>query len=376
MIIGFDAKRAFANHTGLGNYSRYIINNLSLYCPGHSYQLYAPKDTRHPDLAKIRKAGNISVYVPRGLNKFVPSAWRSGFILNDLEANNVELYHGLSNELPVGLKKAGIRSVVTVHDLIFLRYPDYYRSIDRMIYLKKMKYACLEADHIVTVSECTRRDVISFFCVDPQKVSIVYQGCDASFYSPVGKDKIREVRKKYELPETFILNVGTMEARKNLLLAVKAMLHIDSDIHLVAVGKETSYTLQIREFIAQHHLDLRVHLLTGVPLEDLPAIYQSSLLFVYPSFYEGFGIPIVEALYSGIPVVAATGSCLQEAGGRHSIYVGPENEIALADAVKKIIFNDTLREKMIIEGKKHAFRFNDQLLAQQMIQLYHRVLAQ
>ncbi|MDR0700541.1 MAG: glycosyltransferase family 4 protein [Tannerella sp.] len=376
MIIGFDAKRAFANHTGLGNYSRYVINNLSLYCPGHSYQLYTPGDICRPDLTKIRQADNIGVYLPRGLNRFVPSAWRTKFILNDLAANDVELYHGLSNELPVGLKKAGIRSVVTVHDLIFLRYPGYYPLIDRKIYLKKMKYACLEADHIVTVSECTRRDVISFFGVDPQKVSIIYQGCDASFYSPVEDDKIREVRKKYELPETFILNVGTMEARKNLLLAVKAMLHIDSDIHLVAVGKETDYTLQLREFIAQHHLDLRVHLLTCVPLEDLPAIYQSSLLFVYPSFYEGFGIPIIEALYSGIPVIAATGSCLQEAGGAHSIYVGPEDEAALADAVKKIISGDTLRETMISEGKKYVSRFDDQLLAQQMIQLYHRVLVQ
>ncbi|MDR0713221.1 MAG: glycosyltransferase family 4 protein [Bacteroidales bacterium] len=376
MIIGFDAKRAFANHTGLGNYSRYIINNLSVYCPEHSYQLYAPKDTRHPDLAKIRQADNICVHFPRGLNRLVSSAWRTKFILNDLVANGVELYHGLSNEIPVGLKKAGIRSVVTVHDLIFLRYPGYYRPADRMIYLKKIKYACLEADHIVTVSECTQRDVISFFGVAPQKVSIIYQGCDASFHSPAGEDKIREVRKKYELPEKFILNVGTMEARKNLLLAVKAMRHIDADIHLVAVGKETAYTAQIKEFIAQHHLGARVRLLTGVPLKDLPAIYQSSLLFVYPSFYEGFGIPVIEALYSGIPVVAAIGSCLLEAGGHHSIYVQPENEMALADAVKKIISNDTLRKKMIVEGKKHAFHFDDQLLAQQMIQLYHRVLAQ
>ncbi|MDR1666412.1 MAG: glycosyltransferase family 4 protein [Bacteroidales bacterium] len=375
MIIGFDAKRAFANHTGLGNYSRYIINNLSVYCPEHSYQLYAPKDTRHPDLTKIRQADNITTCFPHGLNRLVPSAWRTRYILNDLAANSVELYHGLSNELPAGLKKVGIRSVVTVHDLIFLRYPGYYHPLDRMIYLKKMQYACREADHIVTVSECTQRDVISFFGVDPRKVSIIYQGCDASFHSPAGEDKIREVRKKYGLPEKFMLNVGTMEARKNLLLAVKAMLYISPDIHLVAVGRETAYTAQIRDFIARHGLDARVHLFSGVPLKDLPAIYQASLLFVYPSFYEGFGIPVIEALYSGVPVVAAIGSCLLEAGGPHSFYIQPDDEMALADAVKKIISNDSLREKMIDEGKKHAFRFDDQLLAQQMIQLYHKILS-
>ncbi|MDR2774222.1 MAG: glycosyltransferase family 4 protein [Tannerella sp.] len=375
MIIGFDAKRAFANCTGLGNYSRYIINSLSLYCPGHSYQLYTPGDTSTADLAKIRQACGVSVHLPRGLNRFVhPAAWRTKFILGDLTANGVELYHGLSGELPVGLRKAGIRSVVTVHDLIFLRFPDYYRSIDRMIYLRKMKYACLEADHIVTVSKRTQCDVISIFGIDPDKTSVIYQGCDASFYSPVGKDKIREIREKYELPEKFILNVGTMEARKNLLLAVKAMLHIDADIHLVAAGRETGYTQQVREFIAKHHLDRRIHFLLSVPHRDLPAIYQSSLLLVYPSFYEGFGIPVLEALHSGIPVIAATGSCLEEAGGSHSIYIAPEDEKALADAVKKILSDDTLRGKMIVEGKKHVSRFDDQQLARQMIQLYHRVI--
>jgi glycosyltransferase involved in cell wall biosynthesis len=374
MIIGFDAKRAFANRTGLGNYSRYVINNLSTYCPGSLYQLYTPEDASLPDLTEIRQAGNVSVHFPAGLNRLVPSAWRSRFIVSDLAANGVDLYHGLSNELPVGLKKAGIRSVVTVHDLIFLRCPDYYRPVDRMIYVKKMQYACREADHIVTVSKCTRRDVISFFGVDPRKVSVIYQGCNASFHLPAGEDKIREVREKYGLPDTFILNVGTIEARKNLLLAVKAMLYIDAAIHLVAAGKETSYTAQVRDFVARHGLGPRVRLLTGVPLCDLPALYQASSLFVYPSFYEGFGIPIVEALYSGVPVIAAAGSCLPEAGGQYSIYVQPEDEVELAEAIKRIFSDRALRDGMIAEGKRYVSRFDDRLLTRQMMCLYRRIL--
>jgi glycosyltransferase involved in cell wall biosynthesis len=295
-------------------------------------------------------------------------------IVADLVHDRVQLYHGLSNELPIGLRKAGIRSIVTIHDVIFLRYPGYYKSIDRAVYLKKMQYACREADHIVTVSDSTRRDVISYFGVEPQKISIIYQGCDDSFHIPVKETKMKEVRTKYRLPEKYILNVGTIEARKNLMLAVKAMLKVDKDIHLVAVGRLTSYAEQVKDFIAQNDLGSRVHILTDVPLNDLPAIYQSSQLFVYPSFYEGFGIPVIEALYSGVPVIAAIGSCLLEAGGPHSIYVSPENEQAMVDSIKKFFANDALRNKMIEEGRKHAFRFDDQLLSQQMIQLYQQVL--
>ncbi|MDR2847938.1 MAG: glycosyltransferase family 4 protein [Bacteroidales bacterium] len=374
MVIGFDAKRALANYTGLGNYSRYVIHNLSICCPAHSYRLYAPKDTHHPDLDALRHQENIKTVFPHGLNKLTSSLWRSRNIVSTLVHDGVQLYHGLSNEIPVGLKKAGIRSIVTIHDIIFLRYPGYYKPIDRAIYLKKMRYACREADHIVTVSDSTRRDVISYFGVDPQKISVIYQGCDDSFHMTVSDAKKKEVKTKYGLPEKFMLSVGTIEARKNLLLTVKAMLHISKDIHLVAVGRQTAYAEQVKDFVAKNHLEARVHLLTGVPLSDLPAIYQSAQLFVYPSFYEGFGIPVIEALYSNLPVIAAIGSCLLEAGGHHSVYVSPENEKALAEEITKIMSNDALRAKMITEGKKHAFRFDDQFLSQQMIQLYQSVL--
>ncbi|MDR3094352.1 MAG: glycosyltransferase family 4 protein [Bacteroidales bacterium] len=374
MVIGFDAKRALANYTGLGNYSRYVINNLSTCCPEHSYRLYAPKDIHHPNLDVLRQQENVKFIFPQGFNKLTSSLWRTRNIISDLVRDEVQLFHGLSNEIPIGLKKAGICSIVTIHDVIFLRYPGYYKPIDRAIYLKKMRYACREADHIVTVSDSTRRDVIDYFGVNPQKISVIYQGCNDSFHNTAKTEKKNEVKTKYGLPEKFILNVGTIEARKNLLLAVKALLHVDADIHLVAVGKETAYTEQVKSFVVQNHLESRVHILTGVPLSDLPAIYQSAQLFVYPSFYEGFGIPVIEALYSDIPVIAAVGSCLLEAGGHHSVYVSPENEKALAEEITKILSNEALREKMIAAGKKYVFRFDDQFLSQQMIQLYQSML--
>ncbi|MDR2040343.1 MAG: glycosyltransferase family 4 protein [Bacteroidales bacterium] len=374
MIIGFDAKRAFANYTGLGNYSRYVINNLSTAYPENEYRLYAPKDTNNPDLESLRSQKNIASVFPKGINKYFSSLWRTKSIVQDLFRDNIQLYHGLSNELPAGLDKKGIRSIVTIHDLIFLRFPDYYKAIDRAVYKRKFRYACQKADHIVTVSECTKNDVISYFDIDPQKISIIYQGCDTLFHHTVSNEEKQRIRKKYHLPETFMLNVGTIESRKNLMLAVKSLLHLDESIHLVAVGRETAYAEQIKNFVTKNKLEKRVHLFSGVPLTDLPAFYQTASVFVYPSFYEGFGIPIIEALYSGVPVIAAIGSCLLEAGGPHSIYVDPDNDEELAKNVKKILSNDTFTSKMITEGKKHAIHFDDHLLADQMITLYKNVL--
>ncbi len=373
MIIGFDAKRAFANYTGLGNYSRYIIDNLSMNFPEHKYRLYAPKETANPGMVALRERENISFVSPKGLYARFSSLWRTKGILADLSRDGVQLYHGLSNELPVGLQKKGIRSIVTIHDLIFLRYPQFYKAPDRAIYTRKFRYACREANHIVAVSECTKRDIVSYFGIDPGKISVIYQGCDISFAQKVPYEERQQVCRKYQLPDTFILNVGTIEARKNLLLAVKALTHVDESVHLVAIGRQTPYAEEVKSYIATHGLGHRVHLLSGIPLTDLPALYQSAAVFVYPSFFEGFGIPIIEALHSDIPVVAATGSCLEEAGGAHSIYVDPTNDEQLAESIYNILSDIQLQAKMIAGGRKHVARFDDKLLAGQMMDLYRKI---
>ncbi len=374
MTIGFDAKRAFANRTGLGNYSRYVINNLSKYYYENRYRLYAPKEIENPDLAEIRKRENVSFVFPKGLYARFTSLWRTKGISADLLRDGVQLYHGLSNELPIGLRKKGIHSVVTIHDLIFLRYPQFYNAPDRAIYTRKFRYACREADHIVAVSECTKRDIVTFFGIEPDKISVIYQGCDDSFCKMLSFDEKKRVCDKYNLPETFILNVGTIENRKNLMLIVKALKHLDESVHLVAVGRESSYANEVKSYALAHGLEGRLHILPGVPLADLPALYQSAAIFAYPSFFEGFGIPIIEALHSGVPVVAATGSCLEEAGGPHSAYIDPNNDEQLADVVRKIMSDLRLQAKMIAEGKSYVTRFDDRLTATQMMELYRKTI--
>jgi glycosyltransferase involved in cell wall biosynthesis len=268
----------------------------------------------------------------------------------------------------------GLKCIVTIHDLIFLRYPEYYPAIDRKIYEYKFRKACITADIVVAVSECTKRDIVKFFDINPEKIKVVYQGCDKSFQTKADESVSEEARTTYNLPKEYILYVGSIESRKNLMLIVKAMKHIKSDLPLVAVGKSTPYADKVKRYIKENGLSDKVRILHNVSFKHLPSVYQMSSLFIYPSFFEGFGIPILEALYSGVPVIAATGSCLEEAGGPSSIYVNPTDEQSLATAIDSVLTDDVLRNKMIKDGLYYAQRFDQKKLSEDMMKLYESLL--
>ncbi|MDR1379960.1 MAG: glycosyltransferase family 4 protein [Tannerella sp.] len=375
MKIGFDAKRTVRNNTGLGNHNRQVIEVLSEYYPDNEYLLFAPRQKENSRLRRILEKANVTFFSPGGFFKLFPSVWRSWGILRDIGRQGLAVFHGLSNELPVGIKKAGIKTVVTIHDLIFLRYPEYYRLVDRTVYRLKFHYACKKADRIIAVSECTKRDIISFFHIPEDRISVVYQGCHSGFRAKVSEEKKSEIADRYRLPRRFVLYVGSIEARKNLLLAVKALRQIPEEIHLVAVGKSTPYQSAVEKYAGTSGVKPRLHILNQAQWDDLPAIYQSAALFVYPSFFEGFGIPIVEALNSGIPVIAATGSCLEEAGGPASVYVSPHDGNALAGEIMRILNNKGLAEKMIEAGKCHAERFSEKSIAENIMNVYESCIS-
>ncbi|KAA5536512.1 glycosyltransferase family 4 protein [Taibaiella lutea] len=370
--IGFDAKRAFLNNTGLGNYSRSVIESLSLYFPGNSYLLYTTKLKDNNRTKGLLNKENISIRTPK--SPFLKSWWRSRFVVRQLKKDGVNIYHGLSHELPIGIQKTGIKTVVTIHDLIFLRYPQYYKPADRKIYKLKFRNACKHSDKIIAISEQTKRDIIHFFGTDSSKIEVVYQSCDASFSEKRNEENLSCIKTKYQLPDDFILNVGTIEERKNALLIAKALKQTTSEIKLILIGKETKYAAQLKSFLKQEQLEHRVIFLQNVDFRDLPAIYQLAKVFVYPSAFEGFGIPVLEALYSGTPVIAATGSCLEEAGGPDSIYISPDDETALAKAIDKILNDTALQTKMTEEGKMYASRFTEEAHARNIMKVYESLV--
>ena len=369
MIIGFDAKRAFRNFTGLGNYSRSNISMLSEFYPDNSYVLYTPPYPPHAEHFFADRE-NIRIVQPQGMYRRFPSVWRSFGIAPYAKRDGIQLFHGLSGELPTGLAKQNIRSIVTIHDLIFLRYPQFYKPIDRLIYAKKFKTACVNADLIIAISKQTKQDVIDFFDISEDKIRLVYQGCHPQFYAECSDEYCQTIAKKYQLPPKYILYVGTIEERKNLHSIVKALAAIPDAYSLVAVGKPTDY---MKEVIAEiHRLGLtdRVHFIHHSDFRDLPAIYQQAEVFVLPSLFEGFGIPVLEALNSKIPVITSNVSGLSEAGGTDSIYVNPADSKELEQALLRLFADSNLRNSMITNGYKHAQNFREEKIVADLWKVY------
>src|SRR5829696_3916129 len=182
MNIGFDAKRAYHNGTGLGHYSRTLIRSLAEYFPQHQYFLFNPKPT---DLFHLNGKNIHEVLPSKLLHKTLSSVWRSTWIKNDLEKNEIDIYHGLSNEIPFDIQKSGLRSVVTIHDIIFEHYPEQYSRIDVEIYKRKFRYSCEHADKIIAISEQTKKDIIEFYKTREEKITVCYQSCNPAFTKKV-----------------------------------------------------------------------------------------------------------------------------------------------------------------------------------------------
>ncbi|MDR3129291.1 MAG: glycosyltransferase family 4 protein [Tannerellaceae bacterium] len=375
MKVAFDAKRALCNTTGLGNYSRYVINNLVDVYPDNEYVLYTPRQKRELSL-RIVPSPAISFCYPENFPWYtVPSLWRSYGIPLSLQREKIELFHGLSNELPLNIREVDIPAVVTIHDLIFLHYPQFYSFIDRKVYEYKFRQACLQSDRIIAVSEMTRRDICTLFRIPENKIEVVHQGCDSIFFRTVTQEERQSLRNKYNLSAPYILFVGSIEERKNLLLVIQALENIREDIQLVAIGRQTSYLKRIQAYLRpRSKLASRVRLLHHVPNTDLPAFYQSAELFLYPSFFEGFGIPVLEALASNTPVIAATGSCLEEAGGGGSLYTDPANPEELASLIRAVLTQPALARTMREMGRAHVTRFSSQRLIGKLFSLYQHLI--
>lgn len=374
--IGYDAKRIVRNATGLGNYSRTLVNDLSRTLP-HDCEmlLYTPDNGRDELRSQVAVSERVRyVYPRRNGNPVTRGLWRSWGIVKDLRRDGVDLFHGLSGELPIGIRAAGIPAVVTIHDLIFLRYPEYYNPIDVAIYKAKFLLTCREADRIIAISRCTALDIVEFGGVDPKLIDIVYQSCGQRFATIASEEATESARLKYGLPARFILNVGTIEERKNLMLAAKALPYLPDDIHLVAVGRRTKYADRVDEWARRNNVAHRLHMLSGVDNTSLTAIYQMAESFVYPSRYEGFGIPIIEAIQSRLPVVAAKGSCLEEAGGPDCLYVDADNPEELAVALKQTLRGAEFRDARIMRSREYVRRFENRDTARQVEAIYSKCL--
>ena len=383
MNIGYDGKRAFQNKTGLGNYSRSLLTILNRYFSQHQYILFAPKQTH---LFDTHHFNNIRTILPDNLwYQKLPALWRRMGMVKQIAQTKLDIYHGLSNELPSGIEKLNIKSVVTIHDLIFERFPQTYHLDERYTHRWKIKRACKIADAVIAISEQTKNDLIDYYGVPAYKITVCYQSCNPIFEQPITAIEKAAVKKKYNLPDRYFLFVSSIAPRKNLIAICKAMIVLKDEIHipLVVIGNGKKEKEEAKRLMKANGMEQRLLLLNELPAAkedsftnatDFPAIYQQATALVYPSIFEGFGLPILEAMWSGLPVICSNTSSMPEVAEDAALYFSPNDTVTLAQHLRAIASNDQLVQTLKEKGLKQAKKFSTETYANHIMQVYKTLL--
>ncbi len=326
MKIFYDAKRLFYNRTGLGNYSRWLVRSYANSFPEDELILLKPGFENSSYQEFLNRPYQTIEYS----NYF---GWPRIFDLqNKIQDDSV--FHGLSAEIPWQWKKRSIKNIVTVHDIIFITRPNDYPWIDRNIYKAKLKYALQQSDHIISISQFTTNEIINHFNISASKITTIYQNCNNIFYKPIQEPLKNQLKNKYKLPNEYWICVSGFSRRKNLLsipLAYKNI-HKKERIPLVFVGDGPEKN-NLRRMIKELELENCFIFLENIPTEELPALYQMSKGLFYPSLMEGFGIPVLEAFASGVPVIGQRDSAIAEAGGKAGNFIDTNNSEEFANAI-------------------------------------------
>ena len=371
MVIGYDAKRAYKNNSGLGNYSRMVIGGVAREA-GVRCILYTPSvGGRHEHYFD----GCVRVF-PReakGLWRWAKGLWRTFGVGREAGREGVQIFHGLSHELPYGLPRS-VKRVVTMHDLIVVRYPEFFHPVDRLIHRWKMRHACREADVVVAISEQTKSDLVGLMHVPEEKIRVVYQSCDPIFWNATFDDSARVVAK-YGLPRRYVLCVGTVEERKNQMTAVRALAELPEDVGLVIVGRPRGrYPEEVRRLVAELGLGGRVVFLENAAFGDFPALYHGAVASVYMSVFEGFGIPVLESLCCDTPVVTSDVSSMPEAGGDAALYADPTDHHGVAMHLLRLLDEDGFRRRQIEKGRIQRMKFAPDKVSEEMMAVYRSLL--
>lgn len=379
MKIGYDAKRAFHNKRGLGHFSRTLLTNYAQFFPKNELLLFTTP-IKDKELALWQKeVKNSEIIRPKSLiARKLSSVWRSVFLSKVLKKYNLDIYHGLSHELPPGIKKTGIKSIVTIHDLIYVKFPNFFKKIDREVYEKKFSYSVHNADVVIAICENTKKDIIEHFGCSSEKVKVVYQSCNKRFYSGPSNELIDKVVDSYKLPEKFFFYVAAIEPNKNISSIIQALELIkDSCEHeLIIAGRKNKHQEMLEALVHDLGLNNRVRFISNPTDNEVHALHTLADAFVFPSFYEGFGIPVIEALFSKTPVITSKQGALMEAGGKGALYIDPNSVEDLASAMKALVTNRNLHSELVQEGLTHIQKFTDSETAKELNDIYCNLIDQ
>ncbi|MFZ8932804.1 MAG: glycosyltransferase family 4 protein [Bacteriovoracaceae bacterium] len=373
MRIGYDAKRAFHNLRGLGNYSRELIRGVSRCENDWDIFLFSPGLREKSTSSWINDLSNIhSVFGPK--SNPMSSIWRSYTSASLANKKNLDVYHGLSHELPIGLKS---KQVLTVHDLLWYKIPKNFSFIDRFTYKKKLSYSLDRADKVLAISESTKNDLIEIMRVNEDKIEVHYQSCHEEFLTPHTPEALNSFKKQLQAPDQFILSIGAIEPNKNTLYTLKVFQRIKNqfpDLKLVIVGDGGPYKRELFDYVDKNKLSSDIVYFPYLDTPSLKALYQLCDLFLFPSHYEGFGLPVIEALFLKAPVVAAKQSNIMEAGGHGCFYIDQNNIDEGVAASQKVLNNAKYAEKRIEIGYKHVQQFHWLETSRKLTQIYKNIM--
>ncbi len=364
MRIGIDAKRIFTNPTGLGVYGRNLIQGLASIDTENEYFLFTPnKKTTFFDINELPKNFHI---VEK--NSFSSYYWRTFKISSQIKSLNLDIYHGLSFELPYFLPKNGLKTIVDIHDMCFIRYKKDYHFLDRFIYYSKTKHAAKISQKIVATSNATKKDIVNILSVKKNKIKVVYQSCNKQFYKPLALNDKNHTLENHSVNKPFVLSVGTIQNRKNQALIVEAMAKLPKELQqpIVLIGKGGKYLNQLLKKAKK--LNVEVKVLNNISQAELPAFYQSCSLFIYPSFIEGFGIPVLEAMASNALCITSKNTSMAEIIEDKGLLIDPYSSNELAEKMLWALKKN--HAEKIKRNYKRSLQFSQKHFALNMLDIY------
>ena len=368
MRIAFDGTTLTPGRTGVGYYTEHLLQHLAQEVVASGDELIVisnqPIDTAQPLPRHVRV--HQRSYFPL---RIVWMQMLAARVLEDLRADVAHFTNGM---LPLG---TGAARVVTIHDMSLRLFPRCHPARRLVINRPLLGVAARVADAVVTVSHSARRDLLRFHRLPPDRVSVVHEAAGPGFEPITDSGRRARIRTRYGLPERFVLYVGAIEPRKNLprLMEAFAMARRRGIPHeLVCVGPYGWSSRDLYDYVDRLDLRRAVHFTGYVPVEDLPVIYNLGELFVFPSLYEGFGLPVVEAMACGTPVITANTSSLDEIAGGAAETVDPHNVEALADAIVAVATDPERRHDLRARGLIRAREFSWSRTAKDMLAVYGR----
>ena len=374
--IGIDYTAAYEQGGGIGRYVRELVTALSKVDSANQYSLFV-SGALPTSLPQIFPA-NFYWKSTRITPKWLARVWHRSRIPLPLElfTGRLELFHATDFVLPPLLPNAC--SLLTVHDLSFVRVPD-SASSSLKAYLDSVVPRSVQlATHVLADSQATKDDLIELYSVADSKVTVLLSGVDERFFSLVSSELLLTVRSKYSIDRfPYIFSVGTVQPRKNYSRLIEALAQLRNqgiEIHLVIAGGKGWLENPIYQTITDTHMEDFVHFIGFAADEDLPALYRNAVCLAFPSLYEGFGLPILEAMASGTPVLTSNISSLPEVAGDAAIMVDPYDLDAITDGLKRLILDSALRDSLIQKGLVRARQFTWEKSARQLLGIYHSLL--